>query len=115
MSTLSEEEFTELHHILNRDYGVTPGSCSTKYKRELPKKDCNPLVLKWLAGDDDLSVRRNVAKNTKCTADILIRLAEDQSVHVPVAVALNTHCPVATLALLAGGENSDVRIGVVRN
>ena len=71
--------------------------------------DLPPAVAVGLSGDDDWSVREQIAENRGCDLFALTIVACDQTQEVRVAVAANPSVPRRALKRLLGDDSWDVR------
>lgn len=67
------------------------------------------MVLRKLARNKDRNVRRRVAENSNCPADLLDVLSTDEDYEVRIAVAENENCPPGVLLKLVQDPCTDVR------
>ena len=81
----------------------------------LENKNASPEMIEELMKDEDVEVRKAVAKNSSTPVDILMRLADDEDRNVREEVAINPNTPVELLRKLAMDEDEHVRWGVIRN
>jgi len=91
-----------------------PGGVKKRMRMALDKRS-KPLTLQLLAWDEDVTVRRGVARNTNIPVGLLEQLAEDENWWVRRGVAENPSTPESSLEQLAGDEDWRARQGVARN
>ena len=85
-------------------------------KRWLARNAHTPeKILGQLAKDSDHNVRRSVARNPACSKKLLMILAEDQSSWVRAGVALRGDIPRETLHVLAKEQDVNILSAVGRN
>ena len=85
-------------------------------RKAVAKNPSTPVdILKKLTDDKDKDVRKEVAKNPKTPVDILKKLAGDEVVDVRWEVAINPNTPVDILRKLVEDKDCIVRITVARN
>lgn len=90
------------------------------YKRSLAaaaSKRCPADILALLADDVQPYVRKTVAKNPNCAAEVFAKLAEDpdKEFKIQEAVANNPSCPVEIMAKMAISGNASIREAVADN
>lgn len=73
------------------------------------------IALNFLSGHESAEVRAAVARNPKCTEEILTALSTDQNPEVLYYVAIHKHTPASILLDLAKNENERVKRGAIRN
>jgi hypothetical protein len=77
--------------------------------------DVRQSILSCLAGDTDLEMRCNLAKNSVTPASVLTKLANSSKVVIRRAVAANAATPVLTLIKLSKDRSFQVRCEVAGN
>lgn len=76
----------------------------------LTSEDC------WiLAVDEDHQVRRRIAENRLCPAEVLVALSSDHHEDVRIAVGEHPEVPPVVLEHLAEDESDDVRYALAEN
>lgn len=76
----------------------------------LTSEDC------WiLAVDEDHQVRRRIAENRLCPAEVLVALSSDRHEDVRIAVGEHPEVPPVVLIHLAEDESDDVRYALAEN
>ena len=91
-----------------------PGSAKGRWRLS-KDPSLSPAVLAALAGDDDWTVRGNVAANTSTPAEALVTLAGDSHFRVRCSVAANPSTPAEALTTLADDDDWHVRGYVAAN
>jgi len=91
-----------------------PGSAKGRWRLS-KDPSLSPAVLAALAGDEDWTVRCNVAANPSMPPGVLVTLAGDSHLRVRSAVAANPSTPAGALVTLAGDDDWHVRAYVVAN
>ena len=81
----------------------------------LDSNNTSPEIIEELVKDEDLYVRKEVAKNPNTPVEILRKLARDGDEYVRYYVAGNPNTPIDILRKLADDEDWRVRAGVPRN
>jgi hypothetical protein len=70
----------------------------------------------WIfAVDDDHQVRRRIAENRLCPAEVLVALSSDHHEEVRIAVGEHPDVPPVVLQHLADDESDDVRYALAEN
>ena len=99
------------HYVIPESNAVDDIEFLKKYgKINLLESDStSPEILKELAEDEDVKVRREVAMKPKTPVEAFMQLAEDEDMEVRRRVTMNPNTPVDILTKLAEDENKMVR------